>query len=62
MLHIFVFAIFIFGFLNASSPPALENTDKNDVINAIVLGDTEKSHILPHPEVKPIALALMFDA
>lgn len=33
--------------------PVLENTDKNDAISAVVLGDTEKSHILPHPQNTP---------
>lgn len=55
-LHIVILLVLVLG-LDISSPlPVLENTNKNDVISAVVLGDTEKSKILPQqlPPPKPI--------
>lgn len=54
VLHIAIFVIFTFGFISSTPMPVLENTDKNDAISAVVLGDTEKSHILPHPQNQPL--------
>lgn len=51
--HIAILCILLFG-LDLSTPlPVLENTNKNDVISAVVLGDTFKSKILPQ---EPAAL------
>jgi colicin import membrane protein len=45
--HIIIFLILVLG-LDFSTPLAvLENTNKNDIISAVVLGDSAKSRILP---------------
>jgi colicin import membrane protein len=46
-LHLIILLLFILGFDHTSSLPVFENTNKNDVISAVVLGDTDKSKILP---------------
>ena len=58
IFHIGIVLVFVLGFDSASTLPVFENTNKNDVISAVVLGDTEKSKILPKqvmpkPEPKP---------
>lgn len=45
--HVVILLILILGFDFAAPLPVLENTNKNDVISAVVLGDTAKSKILP---------------
>lgn len=58
-LHALLLAIFILGFDSSSPLPVLENTNKNDVISAVILGDTAKSKIVPRlPAVKPPAQEL----
>jgi len=58
VFHIGVILVLVLGFETSSTLPVFENTNKNDVISAVVLGDTEKSKILPKevmpkPEPKP---------
>lgn len=45
--HLIVLLVLILGLDFASPIPVFENTNKNDVISAVVLGDTQKSKILP---------------
>lgn len=45
--HLVLLLILVLGFDHTSTIPVFENTNKNDVISAIVLGDTAKSKILP---------------
>lgn len=52
VVHIFLLAIFIFGFDLTQPLPVLENTNKMDVISAVVLGDTEKSKLLIPPQAR----------
>lgn len=52
--HAVVLLVFVLG-LDFTSPLAvIENTNKHDIISAVVLGDTPTSHILPQqPPAKP---------
>lgn len=53
--HLIIFLILILGFDFVSPMLVVENTNKNDVISAVVLGDTQKSKILPQkPVPKPV--------
>jgi colicin import membrane protein len=45
--HITILLVFVLGFDHTSTIPVFENTNKNDVISAVVLGDTATSKILP---------------
>lgn len=45
--HVAVLLVLILGFDHTSTIPVFENTNKNDVISAVVLGDTSTSKILP---------------
>ena len=55
--HIGVLSILVLG-LDSTSPLAVfENTNKNDVISAVVLGDTDKSKIIPKTQSKTIQKA-----
>lgn len=45
--HIGILLVFVLGFDHKSTLPVFENTNQNDVISAVVLGDTAKSKILP---------------
>lgn len=57
--HLIIFAILVLGFAFSQPLNVFENTNKNDVISAVVLGDIEKSKILtpkslpPPPAPKP---------
>lgn len=54
VFHIGVILVLILGFDISSTLPVFENTNKNDVISAVILGDTAKSKILPkQPASKP---------
>lgn len=59
VLHIVLLLVLILGFESSALLPVFENTNQNDVISAVVLGDTAKSKILPKhvvkntPQVKP---------
>lgn len=58
-LHALLLAVFILGFDSSSPLPVIENTNKQDVISAVILGDTAKSKIVPRvPAVKPPAQEL----
>lgn len=55
-LHGLILLVFILGFDFSSPLPVFENTNQQDVISAVVLGDTAKSRILPKKiehEIKP---------
>lgn len=54
--HLGVLLIFVLGLDQFSSLIVFENTNKQDVISAVVLGDTEKSRVLPK-EAAPVAPA-----
>ena len=45
--HAAILLVLTLNFYFASPTPVLQNTNKNDVISAVVLGDTAKSKILP---------------
>lgn len=45
--HLIILLVLVLGFDFTTPLPVIENTNKNDVISAVVLGDTEKSKILP---------------
>lgn len=65
--HFGILLIFVLGLDHTSALPVFENTNKTDVISAVVLGDTAKSKILPkqitpppvkkQPESKPVEQA-----
>lgn len=46
-LHAALLLVFVLGFDFSTPLPVLENTHKNDVISAVILGDTAKSKIIP---------------
>lgn len=56
--HVSLLLFFLLG-IDFSTPMAvIENTNKNDVISAVILGDTKKSKMLPQiatPKPKPLA-------
>lgn len=52
VLHVGVLLAFIISVESSSVIPVVENTNKNDVISAVVLGDTDKSKIVPQ-EITP---------
>lgn len=56
VLHIGILLPFVLGLELPSTMFVFENTNKNDVISAVVLGDTAKSKVLPKimPPPKPI--------
>lgn len=45
--HVVVLLILVLGFESSANMYVFENTNKNDVISAVILGDTAKSKILP---------------
>lgn len=47
IVHIGILLFLILGFDRTSLLPVFENTNHNDIISAVVLGDTAKSKILP---------------
>ncbi|HEX4045838.1 MAG TPA: cell envelope integrity protein TolA [Gammaproteobacteria bacterium] len=47
LAHALIFFALVMGFDFSSPLPVLENTNKNDIISAVVLGDSPKSNILP---------------
>lgn len=52
--HIGLLLIFVLGLDTVSTVPVIENTNKNDVISAVILGDSQKSKILPQtPPANP---------
>jgi colicin import membrane protein len=53
--HLGIFLVLILGFDFAAPLPVFENTNKNDVISAVVLGDTAKSKIIPQTLTSPPA-------
>jgi|GEM_PF-974455 colicin import membrane protein len=56
VFHIGVLLVLVLGFDFSSTMPVIENTNKNDVISAVILGDSAKSRILPkQPASQPRA-------
>lgn len=51
--HAAILLLLVVNFYFSSPTPVLENSNKNDVISAVVLGDTTKSKILPQKINKP---------
>jgi colicin import membrane protein len=51
--HVALLLAFVLGFDHSSPLPVFENTDKKDIISAVVLGDTAKSKILPQQPTPP---------
>jgi len=47
VFHIGILSALILGLDHTSALPVFENTNKNDIISAVILGDTEKSKIVP---------------
>lgn len=59
IIHLVVVLALVLGFDQTAPIPVIENTNKNDVISAVVLGDTEKSKILPQkPLPAPVQQAV----
>jgi colicin import membrane protein len=56
VFHVGVLLLLILGFDYSSPMPVFENTNKNDVISAVILGDTAQSKVLPQqqPTPKPV--------
>lgn len=55
LFHVFILGILVLGFHFSSPLPVLQNTNKNDVISAVILGDSPDSKILPQKaSVKPV--------
>lgn len=52
-LHAGILLILILGFDFTTPMPVIENTNKNDIISAVILGDTVKSKIIPHEQPTP---------
>lgn len=54
--HIGLLLLFVLSFEHTATLPVFENTNQNDVISAVVLGDTAKSKILPtkKPSTPPL--------
>jgi colicin import membrane protein len=52
--HAFLLFVFIVGFDYVAPLPVLENTQKNDVISAVILGDSPDSKILPQKIAQPV--------
>lgn len=55
--HVALLLVLVVGLDFTTPLPVFENTNKNDVISAVILGDTEKSKILPK-EVAPTPLPI----
>jgi colicin import membrane protein len=51
--HAAILLVLTLNFYFTSPMPVLENTNKNDIISAVVLGDTTKSKILPQKTPAP---------
>ena len=54
ILHIALMLSFILGFESVTPLAVVENTNKQDVISAVVLGDSATSKILPQQIAQPI--------
>lgn len=54
IFHTVIVLFFVLSMDTVSPLAVLENTNQQDVISAVVLGDTAKSKILPHDDPKPI--------
>ncbi|MBA3660875.1 MAG: cell envelope integrity protein TolA [Gammaproteobacteria bacterium] len=55
VLHVGILSIFVLSFELATLPPVLENSNHPPVINAVILGETPKSKILPQ-ETPPLEI------
>jgi len=53
IVHIAILLVLMFGFDFVSPMPVIENTNKNDVISAVILSDSPKSKILPKQHTSP---------
>jgi colicin import membrane protein len=53
VFHAIVFFALVVSFELSAPLAVIENTNKNDVISAVVLGDTAKSRILPQVDTRP---------
>lgn len=51
VFHLGFLLILVLGFDSSSTIPVFENTNKNDVISAVVLGDSIKNKILPKKNI-----------
>lgn len=54
--HVIILLLFILSVEKASTLVVFENTNKQDVISAVVMGDTVKSKILPNPAVQALPI------
>ena len=50
VLHVSILLVFLLGFDFTTPLPVIENTNQNDIISAVVLGDTADSKLLPQKE------------
>lgn len=51
--HICILLVLMLGFAFSSTIPVFENTNKNDVMSAVVLGDSPHSKVLPQATPPP---------
>ncbi|HVE44822.1 MAG TPA: cell envelope integrity protein TolA [Gammaproteobacteria bacterium] len=58
LAHAGLLLFFMLSYEFSSTLPVFENTNKNDVISAVVLGDTSKSKMLPQKEPTPPPMPL----
>src|SRR3990167_6497224 len=56
-LHVVILLLFIVGLEWSGPLVVVENTDKHDVMSAVILGDTEKSKILTTPSANTVTPA-----
>lgn len=54
LCHLGVLLLFIIGFESVNPLVVIENTNKHDVISAVILGDIKESKILPQETPKPV--------
>lgn len=54
VLHVILVSFLLIGFHFSGTKYVIENTNKNDIISAVVLGDTAKSKILPYQTPAPV--------
>lgn len=54
IFHVIIFLALVLNHEFTAPLAVIENTNQHDVISAVVLGDTEKSKILPHEKTAPV--------
>ena len=58
VFHVAILLLLVLGYEFVTPLPVIENTNKNDVISAVILGDIPQSKILPKQQAsQPIPTA-----